>query len=287
MTTTTGITEPGVYDLPAEVYFADPVEGGSLSSTGARRLLPPHCPALFDHERRNGQQHRPEFDFGHAAHREVLGVGQELRLLDHPDFRSKAARDERDEAYADGAVPLLAADYERVQAMAEAIRQHPVAARLFAPGSGRPEQTLIWRDADTGVMRRAMLDWLPETVPGRRLIVPDYKTCQKADPESIARSVHTYGYHQQGAQYIDGVKTLGLAPDGAAMVFAFQEKTAPYLVHVVELDAAALQIGRKRNRRALQIYAECTATGVWPGYADDSVSFISLPAWAEKQEQNA
>lgn len=45
MTTTTWtITEPGVYDLPAEVYHADPVEGGSLSSTGARKLLPPSCP---------------------------------------------------------------------------------------------------------------------------------------------------------------------------------------------------------------------------------------------------
>ena len=33
------ITEPGVYEMPAEEYHADPVEGGSLSSTGARRLL--------------------------------------------------------------------------------------------------------------------------------------------------------------------------------------------------------------------------------------------------------
>ncbi len=32
------ITVAGVYDIPADVYHADPVEGGSLSSTGARTL---------------------------------------------------------------------------------------------------------------------------------------------------------------------------------------------------------------------------------------------------------
>jgi len=37
------ITEPGVYALPADVYHADPVAGGSLSSSGAKKLLA--CPA--------------------------------------------------------------------------------------------------------------------------------------------------------------------------------------------------------------------------------------------------
>ena len=34
--TAPGITEPGVYDIPATAYHRDPVVGGSLSSTGAR-----------------------------------------------------------------------------------------------------------------------------------------------------------------------------------------------------------------------------------------------------------
>ncbi|MBO0827768.1 MAG: hypothetical protein J2P24_08300 [Streptosporangiales bacterium] len=41
------ITEPGVYNLPAAVYHADPVPGGSLSQSGAKKLLPPSCPALY------------------------------------------------------------------------------------------------------------------------------------------------------------------------------------------------------------------------------------------------
>jgi hypothetical protein len=44
------ITKPGIYPgVPDEVYHADPVEGGSLSSTGARKIL--DCPAKFKWER--------------------------------------------------------------------------------------------------------------------------------------------------------------------------------------------------------------------------------------------
>lgn len=276
------ITEPGVYpDVTAEEYHADPVPGGSLSSTGARKLLPPSCPALFHHEQQHGREPKAHFDLGHAAHRLVLGDGPTLVPLDFADWRTKAARAERDAVRADGSVPLLADDYAQVQAMAAALRDHPFASRLFTPGTGRPEQTLVWRDQPTGVMCRARLDWLRAKGRGR-LVVPDYKTTRSAEPTAIQRAVHEYGYHQQAAWYLSGVHALGLADD-AVFVFAFQEKTAPYLVTVVELDAMALRIGAARNRRALDIYRECTASGRWPGYRDD-VAHLSLPPWAENRD---
>ena len=30
---------------------------------------------------------------------------------------------------------------------------------------------------------------------------------------------------------------------------------------------------------ALEVFAECTETGVWPGYSDD-IAYLSLPTWA-------
>jgi hypothetical protein len=273
------VTEPGVYEMTNEQYHADPVPGGSLSSTGARRLLPPSCPALFQHERTHGQKPRRTFDFGTAAHGIVLGSGPELVKVDAADYRTKAAQIARDEARLRGAVPLLPAEYEQVQQMADAIRQHPTASKLFAEETGRPEQSLFWQDRPTGVWRRARLDWMPYAT-GRRLIVPDYKTAVSAAPSDIERSVQAYGYHQQAAWYLDGVKALG--GGDAAFVFVVQEKTAPYLVTVVELDAMALRIGRERNRRAIELYAHCTAEDRWPGYSD-SIELISLPAWAENQ----
>lgn len=275
------ITEPGVYDIPAEDYHADPVPEGSLSSTGARRLLSPSCPALFRYEQDNGQEHRAEFDLGHAAHKLVLGVGPDIEHVDAADWKTKAAREQRDKAYQCGAVPLLTADRDRVVAMAAALRTHPLARALLTPDRGKAEQTLVWQDEETGVWRRALVDWLAG-YGTRRPILVDYKTTVHADPESIRRSVAKYGYHCQAAWYLDGAHTLGW-PDDTAFLFIFQEKTAPHLVSVVELDDIALGIGRERNRRAIDVYVECRTTGHWPGYSDD-VTYIALPAWAERRE---
>jgi hypothetical protein len=272
---TTLITEPGIYSIPADEYHAHP----ALSSSGARRLLPPSCPALFKWERDNGQGHKRVFDFGHAAHKMVLGDGPELVVVDAADWRTKAAKEERDAAYAEGNVPLLPAEFETVQLMAAEQRRHPAA---FEPTSGKPEQSLFACDPATGVWLRARLDWLPDPSDGRMRIV-DYKTTVSAEPAAFARSVAKFGYYMQAAWYLDIVHALGIADD-PAFVFIAQEKTPPYLVCVFELDEYALRIGRKRNREAIEVFADCTARGEWPGYATE-VATISLPAWFDDVEE--
>lgn len=274
------VTEPGVYDLPNDEYQDDPVPGGSLSSTGAKRLLPPSCPARF----RYLQTHREtkhEFDIGHAAHRLVLGAGEPLAVVEAADWRTKAAKEQRDAARADGRVPILAEEYARVQEMAAALREHPVAAALFHPKHGKPEQSLFWVDDESGIWRRARLDWLPN--PGGRMIVADYKTCASAAPAAVRRAVEAYGYHQQAAWYLDGIAALKLADD-AAFLFVFQETAPPHLVTVVELDFDALLVGRAKNRQAIDVYTQCVASGRWPGYGDD-IELISLPPWADRPER--
>lgn len=277
------ITTPGVYPgLTAEEYHADPIEGGSLSSTGARKLLPPSCPALFRHEQDNPPAPKKTFEFGHAAHKLVLGEGPDLVRIDATEWRSNAVKAEVAAVRDAGGVPLKPAEYDQVQAMADAIRHHPIAGPLFTPGQGVAEQSLFWRDGRTGAWLRARPDWVKHRTPGKRLILADYKTCRSAEPDAIERDVHAYGYHQQAAWYLTGAVQCDLAePDGqAGMVFVFQEKTAPYLVTVVELAASALRIGSARNRAAIDLYEQCRTSGRWPGYSD-GIAHISLPVWAE------
>src|SRR2546421_646443 len=90
----TTITEPGLYeDLSVETYHADPVPVGSLSSSGARKLLPPGCPALFAYEREHPPEPTATFDLGHAAHKMVLGVGPEVVKIDADNWRTNAVKD--------------------------------------------------------------------------------------------------------------------------------------------------------------------------------------------------
>lgn len=283
-TTIAQITEPGVYDIPAEVYHKDPVKGGSLSSSGARRLLPPSCPALFWHDRTSRAPRKKAWDFGTAAHSEVLGNGAPITVVDAADWRTKAAKEQRAEVEAAGGVAVLPSDYDVILAMAAQIKAHPTASALLRRDRGAAERTLVWRDYSSGIWCRALLDWLPHETD-RRIIVADYKTTHDASPEAIAKSVEDWGYHQQAPWYLDGIKALGLhGGREPAFVFVFQQKSAPYLVTVVELDPVAMRIGEAKNRRAREVFRDCMASGRWPGYSD-AIEYISLPAWAEKRDK--
>lgn len=280
------ITEPGVYyDLPAADYHRDPTASGSVSSTGARRLLPPSCPAKFRWEADNGRPEKRHFDLGHAAHREVLGDGEIVVVIDADDYRTAAAKAARDEAYAAGKAPILRREYEEIVVpMAAAIREHPVAGKLFAAGTGRAEPSFFWWDGSGAdrVMRRARLDWLPDPVKDRRLIIPEYKTAASAAPDDLESAVGRLGYYMQAAWNLDAVETL-LGPDRApAFVFVFQEKEPPFVVTVAQLTPSNLQIGRERNTRALNVYRRCRAEGRWPGYSD-KVLDLAMPGWLENR----
>ncbi len=276
------LTEPGQYGgVTAEQYHADPVPGGSLSSSGARALLPPSCPALFRHRQLHGQPPKAEFDFGHAAHRLVLGAGAGVAEIEADNWRTNAAKAARDEAYAAGLVPLLSKDLATVHEMADALRTHPEAAALLATGTGDPEQVVIWRDDHTGVMCRAMFDWLRHRPANGRRVLLDYKTCASAEPSDLAKAVANYGYHQQDDWYRSAVRSIDGQTPG--MVFIFQERTPPYLVTVAELDPTARRIGAARNEWARQVYAHCTATDRWPSYVE-GIHEIFLPRWAEIEQ---
>ncbi|PTR42058.1 PDDEXK-like uncharacterized protein DUF3799 [Rhodococcus sp. OK611] len=262
----------GVYaDIPDHVYHSDKA---SLSSSGARTLLN-KTPAHFRHDQDNPRESTDYFDLGHAAHTLVLGYGAEIAEIEADSWRTKAAQQARDEARADGKTPLLTADVKRVHAMAEALREHQLAGTLF--GEGEPERSMYWRDPATGVWLRSRPDWLP-TRPGR-LIVADYKTtATSASPEGFTKSALKFGYHQQHAWYVDGITELGV-DDDPAFLFIVQEKDAPYLVSVCQLDEDAVELGRRRNREAIDLYAKCVADDHWPGIGHE-VHQITLPAWA-------
>lgn len=276
------VTGPGVYEMTAAEYHADPVPGGSLSSTGARRLLPPSCPALFAYDREHPEPPKQTFEIGTAAHKLVLGVGPELVRIDAEEWRTNAVKAEVAAVRERGAVPLKPGAYDAVHAMADAIRAHPFAGRLFAPGTGRAEQVLVWQDKATGVWCRALLDWLRFGLPGLRFFVPDYKTAACAAPDKVGRVIADHGYHVQLAWYLRGVRALDLGGEDAAGLLVMQEKAPPFLVTVVQPDRDAMRLGEMRCREALEVYAECARSGRWPGYADDVV-LAELPPWETRE----
>lgn len=278
------VTEPGVYPgLPNDWYHRDVVPGGSLSHSGADKLLPPSTPAKFQYDRVNRVPwFKPEFDFGSAAHWLVLegetGVREHrVDVYDFTSWQTKAAQEGRKASRAAGRAPVLIEQWERIKGMAAAIREHPLASRLFDPDHGQPEVSLFWKDVPTGTMLRCRPDWLPDRPIGGRLIVPDYKTTECASPPVWRKGAADYGYHRQDPWYCDGVRAVGLADD-PAFVFVVQEIKAPFLVSVIGLEDNAVATGIDENRAAIDLYAACSAADHWPGYSSE-VEYVDLPPY--------
>lgn len=264
---------PGIYpDIPDTEYHA---AKDILSSSGARRLIT-STPRKFYEEMTTVRPYNPAFEIGHAAHTLMLTVGDPFEVVDADSWRTKDAKAARDAALQAGNTPLLAKEYAQVRAMADAILDHPVTGELFTRNDTTSEQSLYWTDEQTGVACRAR----PDLAVNDWSLVVDYKTTVSADPREFAKSIAKYGYHQQQAWYCEAVETLtGIRPE---FVFVCQEKTPPYELSLIQLDADAVRIGGRLNEDARSIYAACMDSGVWPSYPP-SVQVVGLPAWALRQ----
>jgi len=278
----------GIVDIPEAEYRKHP----SLSQSGIKLLLPPSCPALFRWRMDNPEPHKKVFDFGNAAHKEVLGIGQPVRYIQgktakgepSDGWASKYAQDQAAEARAAGEIPLLESQRGVIEGMAAALRAHPLAAKLLDPEHGKPEQALFHTDPDSGIGLRGRLDWLPNASSNGRMVLPDYKTAASADAESFANAAASYGYVIQDPFYRDLVTGAGLA-DEVDFVFIVQSKEPPFLVNVIELDAEAVRIGRGLIRKAINLYKACLENDYWPGYGSD-VELVSVPVWFQRLHED-
>lgn len=277
---------PGVHDISAERYHADPCAVPSLSSTLARKLLkqsPRH--AWNDHPRLNPAWEPNDsktFDIGRAAHRAVLGKGgiyvaYPADILDaRGSATTKAAKDWADGVRQAGCVPLKADDVDKVGLVAEAVREQLSVMGITLDPS-RSELTAI-AQVD-GVWCRCMVDNAP-TDP--RLPLYDLKTTTDASPESLAKTIAAYGYDMQAAHYL-AVWKAATGEDRKFRII-FVEKDAPYGVSVAELyrkpgdeadwfDHADLNI-----QNAIRTWGECIQSGKWPCYPA-RVAVIGAPGW--------
>ena len=263
MTLTPGLHE----DYDEAAYHADP----ALSQSQAKTLL--DCPARFRWELSHPREDKPHFDIGHAVHAKVLGVGAPIVVVDADSWRTKAAKETADAARAEGRVPLLRADAQTVDAMAEAVMAHPGARAIFE-ADGTSEVTLRWDDDD--VPCRGRIDRLAETVDGMPTVI-DLKTSASADPRDFGRSIAKFGYDLQDDWYSTGVEFLtGQRP---AFVFVVIEKAAPHFASLGICDDEAKRIGREKRLRALDLYRECSTSDLWPAFGDD-IHIYPTPRWA-------
>lgn len=267
-----------VLDLPNAEYHAHK----SLSATGAKTLL--KSPAKYKYEVLDGnKQYKASFDLGSAVHAKVLGVEGEVRVLDFDSFRTNDAKEARDQARADGLVPMLKKDMAEVDAMAESVLGH-MPARKLMEREGNAEVSLFTEQI--GVPLRCRFDWLPD----EGNIVADLKTTAgEATATEFAKQAARFGYDIARGHYLDVLERV--TGRTAEMLFIVVETEPPHLVNVIQLDRDFAAMGEAKALAARDVYRHCLETGEWPGYPEKvalaRAPHFSIVEYQERFGENA
>ena len=240
-----------------------------LSATGMKWLLrsPKHYRQQMDQ-----RTEKAAFDLGHAVHGKVLGVGLNVVVIPDEVLASNGAASTASakafiaDARANGLVPVKADVLTQVDAIAEAVLANPKARTLLGL-DGDTELSIFADDPDTGVPLRGRLDRLAELSSGR-LVNVDLKTTTDVRRHKITRTIEDFGYDIQSETYKHLLR-LAFDADVAPTHLIFVEVDPPHEVRVVQLAHEDwIDGGARKMRRAINIYARCTATGTWLGDDD-------------------
>jgi hypothetical protein len=262
MTSATAEPTGLIHGIPDADYHAMP----GLSATGMKWILrsPKHYRQMINH-----RVEKTAFDFGHAVHAKILGVGMNVAVIPDSILAKNGAASTLEakafiaQARADGLVPVKADTVREVDAIAEAVLTHPKAAALLKL-PGHAEVSLFGQDPDTGVRLRGRIDYLTDA----DTINVDVKTTNDVRRHSIARTIVNFGYDIQSEAYRHLLRINGLNP--APTVLVFVEKDPPHEVRVVSLANPLWSLGGERAmRRAIDLYAACVETNTWAGDDDE------------------
>ena len=256
---------PGRIDLSAEDYHAD---RSAVAKSWLDRIdrTPGHLRVYLDGYRRE----TPAPLFGRLVHTAVLQPDllptEYITKPTEINRRTKIGKAEYAawEKENAGRTIITMDQFALALAIRDSIYRNKAARALL--DAGEVEQTIVWRNSETGELCKARADKLRES------LILDVKTTEDARPDAFAKSIAKYRYHVQTTHYEEGF-------EADRFIWLAVEKEPPYACALYAADDVIRKIGKVARDRNLRTYAECKAKNVWPGY-EEIIKTIELPKWA-------
>lgn len=271
--------EPGIYELTNAEYHSD---RAAIGSSGLKAML--ESPAYYFGQYLDqdcppeSETETPSRRFGNLVHCHLFEphlFGDRYRVGPDCARNLKEWKDWAKDHLPDGCDGIKPGEYKAVKRARQSVMELPDMAAALAVGKG--EVSAYWRDEATGVLCKVRPDWVHPVGPDSVILV-DGKTYASADEAEFVRQAARMKYPLQAALYSDGY-AAATGKRVLAFIFLVISDDWPHLANAVMLDEASLAAGRAQYRRALDAYAECRRTGVWPGHGSD-VKVVTLPRWA-------
>lgn len=267
------VTKTGVYDLTMAQYHGQPADALCMGSSDAVILTnatPAHLQAAW-HEDDDGSK---ASDLGTVIHALILEphrADKQLAVVSADDWRTKAARELREDARARGRTPILEKDLDGARNAVQCVMDHPVAAQLLS--EGQAERSWFAKDKTTGLYKKCRPDFF---TTGR--VIVDVKSVASCAPEFLQRRVFDGGWFQQAPWYCDVVERVDGAPANGYCWICVEQRP-PHAVVVRRPPDTVLMHGHRLNQEAFATFARCVATNSWPAYGEE-IEDLSLPSFA-------
>jgi exodeoxyribonuclease VIII len=198
----------------------------------------------------------------------------------------KGPREENDRIKAENPGKQLVRDkdWPRIVAMRDAMWRHPLAREVLS-SEGYNELAGLWVDPATGLACKLRVDRFGSTREGWPVVM-DYKTFGekggRLTDSAVESVINNRMYHVQGAHYLNGMETIEPCP--RRYVIAFQEKEPPFAPRLVEVEFAALELGKRQIARWLRRLKKCQDSQEWPGWSE-GFDALGVPHYAYTQEE--
>lgn len=281
--------EPGWYrELSNEEYH-----GSFGTSSSQLKKLIEKTPAHLDYDRRHPQESTKNMHLGTAMHTLVLepeNFDKEVAVMPILNLRTNAGKAEKAAFDAEnaGKTIITQSQLEQAQAMAAAVKEHPIASILLQDVV--TESSVYWwyksMDPDDDTRYKEMLKVRPDALGRSHNVIIDLKSTSDGSYTGFIKAIQNFYYHVSAAMYLEGVNQCKplLQEMGhwcyKKFVFICVENVAPYLVSVYELSPEYIEIGKLHYRRALQRLRDGRESD-WPGFPDE-VRVIEPPSWANR-----
>lgn len=272
---------PIIENLSQEDYFA--IE--AASNSGNKKIN--QSPAHFKYPEPKADDTRGK-QIGSAIHMALLEPDQYAKTYHVAEaddrvspFYKGLAKD------LGGAVVLTRPEARRIVGMQRSAYANSRFAG-YMKAHGRNELSVVSKDPVTGVPVKVRFDR-----KGDSMFAFDLKKCQDARGSEFSKAIGNYGYYMQIAFYADvwfwetGEK-INISRDFPLVAI---EENSPHGCILHDLDEIAIELGRRHYRRALDVYARCMESGVWPAYFEDSGEIMvpveseltSVPYWMARE----
>lgn len=226
--------------------------------------------------------HGEAADIGTYAHAMLLeGEHAGLEVIQADDWRTKAAREARDIARADGRLPILAKHLGAVERMVERAKGYIEETELAGIFKGATvESTYTWTEAGVDCKIR------PDLLSADRRIILSYKTTRSTANPRVWSRAQLPQCEIGMPLYERGIRS-NTGTDQTRVVHLVQSQLAPYACSLVALDPARQDCAERALDEALSIWRRCLEEKRFPAYPT-AIYYAEASAWqiaeAEQRE---